>query len=463
MSRAPVLLVIDDERNILELIERIVRPLGFTTVLHDKAGEAMARLPTERPDIALVDLHMPGTGGLDVLRMIRRVRPECAVILMTGQASADTAIEAVKLGALDYLAKPLDIERLRQRLADAREEAGRRAAILESDTTAARRLELCGMVGRSAIMQELFGLMRRIAPHARSALITGETGVGKEAVAHAIHALGPRAQKPLATINCSVVIPSLFESELFGHMGGSFTGAESHKPGIFESADGGTLFLDEIGELPLAVQARLLRVLETGAVQRVGALHGRHVDVRILAATSRDLRAEANAGRFRSDLFQLLTVIQLHVPPLRERREDIPYLTAAFVKAFAARLGKTLGGVSAGAERRLMSADWHGNVRELRNVLERACTLADGEMLTERDVAGAMPSEPVQTRAATRAAATDTHTDLACVEREHIAKVLAEAHGNKVVAARRLGISRRTLYRRLEHHGLLSTLPGRTR
>jgi DNA-binding NtrC family response regulator len=446
----PVLLVIDDEPGMLALVERAVRSTGYRVVSHTSAREALAMMTGQRADIALVDLQMPELGGLDVLRAIRQAQPQCGVILMTAHASVDSAIEAVKLGALDYLTKPLDLERLRELLTGEREDGVRRAELLAAENATAHRLELCGMIGRSAVMQQLFGLTRRVAPHARTALVTGETGVGKEGIARAIHSQGPRRSKRFITVNCSAVVETLFESELFGHARGAFTGATENKPGMFEAADGGTLFLDEIGELPAAVQAKLLRVLETGEVQRVGSVQAKNVDVRIVAATNRDLRAEAEAGRFRSDLFYRLNIVELAVPALRERREDIPYLTAAFVKEFSARFGKEIEGVSSAAERVLMSATWPGNVRELRNVLERACMLADGPTLTERDVSAAMPAARVPTPAAGAA----PPEGLEAVEREHIVRVLGEVRGNKLAAARRLGISRRTLYRRLERHGL---------
>jgi DNA-binding NtrC family response regulator len=453
-SDAPVLLVVDDEPGMLAMIERVVEPSGFRTILHASAREALARLADEPADVALVDLRMPELGGLEVLRAIQQAQPECGVILMTGHATVESAIEAVKLGALDYLTKPLDVNRLRQLLAEAREEAARRRALLDADTAVARRLELCGMIGRSPVMQELFALVRRIAPHARTALVTGETGVGKEGVARAIHELGPRARKRFVTVNCSAVVESLFESELFGHVRGAFTGAADNKVGLFEAADGGTLFLDEVGELPAAVQAKLLRVLETGELQRVGALQARQIDVRIVAATNRDLRAAVDAGRFRGDLFYRLNVIELAVPPLRDRREDIPYLTAAFVREFAAKFGKPIDGIAPDAERRLLSGDWDGNVRELRNVIERACMMADGHTLTSRDLEPAMPPPRVPPPAP---AAADGLGD---VEREHITRVLRETRGNKRAAAQRLGISRRTLYRRLERHGLVDKPNG---
>jgi DNA-binding NtrC family response regulator len=451
MSRTePVLLVIDDEPGMLALVERVVRPTGFHTVLHTSAREALASLAALDVDLALVDLQMPELGGLDVLRAIRQARPNCGVILMTAHASVDTAIEAVKLGALDYLTKPLDFERLRQLLGDARDEADRRAALLAAEIETALRLEVCGMIGRGPVMRQLFGLVRRIAPHARAALITGETGAGKEGIARAVHELGPRARKRFVTVNCSAVVETLFESELFGHMRGAFTGATDNKAGLFEAADTGTLFLDEVGELPLTVQAKLLRVLETGEVHRVGALQPKKVDVRIVAATNRDLRAAAEAGTFRSDLYYRLNVVELHVPPLRARREDIPYLTAAFVREFAGKFGKRIDGLTPDAEQILMQAEWPGNVRELRNVLERACMMAEGGTLSARD----LHINPRSAESSTPFARTTD--ELGDVERDHIQRVLRETGGNKRAAAVRLGISRRTLYRRLERHGLAS-------
>jgi DNA-binding NtrC family response regulator len=369
----------------------------------------------------------------------------------------DSAIEAVKLGALDYLSKPLDVARLRQLLVDAREERERRAALLAAESETARRLELCGMIGRSPVMQELFGLVKRIAPHARVVLVTGETGSGKEGIAKAIHDLGPRKTRKFLIVNCSAVVETLFESELFGHVKGAFTGATDNKAGLFEAADGGTLFLDEVGELPPSVQAKLLRVLETGEVQRVGSLQPKKVDVRIVAATNRNLESEAADGRFRSDLFYRLNVIQIALPPLRDRSEDIPYLTAAFIREFGSKFRKEIDGISPSAERALSTQPWLGNVRELRNVLERACMLAEGSVLTERDLLAAMPQrDGVAPRLASRNRPARTLTDdLHDVEREHILRVLSEARGNKRAAADRLGVSRRTLYRKLERHRLL--------
>jgi DNA-binding NtrC family response regulator len=460
MTHKPRIVVIDDEPGVLGLMERIIAPTGYEVALFTSASEALSRLSTEPADVAIVDLRMPEINGLDVLRAVREAQPNCQVVLMTAHGCVDSAIEAVKLGALDYLTKPIDVARLRQLLALVTDEHARLAAVLSADGETARRLELCGMIGRSPVMQEFFALVRRVAPHARVALVTGETGTGKEGIARAIHDLGPRRSRRFVTINCSAVVETLFESELFGHVRGAFTGATDHKAGLFEAADGGTLFLDEVGELPASVQAKLLRVLETGEVQRVGSLQPKRVDVRIVAATNRDLLRESVPGRFRSDLFYRLNVIELRVPALRERPDDIPYLTAAFIREFADRFQKRIDGVRPAAERALMNRTWMGNVRELRNVLERACMLADADVLTERDLQAVLAPETLPTRPdaappVARPSEQILNDDLRVVEREHIVRVLAEARGNKRAAAERLGLSRRTLYRRLERYNLM--------
>ena len=453
--RVPGLLVVDDEPGMGTLIRRFADRSGFQTRAYTDAREALASLSTHSADVALVDLRMPHIGGLDVLRSIRDTHPHCQVILMTAHASVDSAIEAVKLGALDYISKPLDFDRLGRLLTAAQEEIARRAELLTAASETAQRTGLCGMIGRSAAMQELFGMVRRIAPHARAALITGETGSGKEGIAKAIHELGPRGSRKFVTVNCSAVVETLFESELFGHAKGAFTGATDHKVGLFESADGGSLFLDEIGELSAGVQAKLLRVLETGEVQRVGSLQTRKVDVRIVAATNRDLQVEADAGRFRADLYYRLNVVELKVPPLRERPDDIPYLTAAFVREFSAKFRKRIEGLTPHAERILVDREWLGNVRELRNVLERACMLAEGPVLSERDLGGAMPSRERPVPACAEGRTRSLAQDISEVERDHIVRVLREEGGNKISAATKLGVSRRTLYRRLERYGLI--------
>jgi two-component system response regulator HydG len=456
----PLLVVVDDEAGILEVVGRFARRAGYDVVACSGGRDAIAQIRRNRADLVLVDLRMPDVGGLEVLRAIRDTDPRCQIVLMTGHASVETAVEAIKLGASDYLSKPLDFGRLEQLLTSVREEIERRRHVLSLESDVARRLEFCGMIGRGPAMQELFGMIRRLAPHVRTALITGETGTGKELVARALHTMGPRQDKRFVTVNCSAVVETLFESELFGHARGAFTGATDHKPGLFELADGGTLFLDEIGELPLTVQAKLLRVLELGEVHRVGSLDPRRVNVRVVAATNRDLRADVAAGRFRSDLYYRLNVVEVRLPALRERPEDIPYLVAAFVRETSERLQKPLLGLTAGAERLLASGGWDGNVRELKNVIERACILADGDFITERELAVSMPA--LVMKPAPAAAAPQGDTDLLVnVEREHIQRALARANGNKKVAARMLGLSRRALYRRLERLDLAGTIMRR--
>jgi DNA-binding NtrC family response regulator len=382
---------------------------------------------------------------------------------MSGHATIDSAVEAVKLGAMDYLTKPFDLQRMRQLLAAVRDDADERRAVLALEGDLAHRLEFCGMIGRGPATQELFGLIRRLAPHARVALISGETGTGKELAARALHKLGPRSARRFVTVNCSAVVETLFESELFGHVRGAFTGATENKAGLFELADGGTLFLDEVGELPATVQAKLLRVIENGELQRVGSLEPRKVDVRLIAATNRDLREEVAAGRFRNDLYYRLNVAEITLPPLRNRREDIPYLTAAFIRTFGQRFGKSFAGLTPGAERMLSGAQWDGNVRQLRNVLERACMLADGETVTEADLAGLMTEQstvPSAPRLSLLFTGGRVPAPLQEIEREHIVRTLEQVRGNKAVAARLLGISRRAFYRQLERHGLHHRVPA---
>ncbi|MGE0444580.1 MAG: sigma-54-dependent transcriptional regulator [Vicinamibacterales bacterium] len=463
-SQRPRLLVVDDDRAILTLIGTIALAEGFDVATTVNGEDAMKQLRHRPAELVLLDLRMPGINGLDVLRAIRDISPRCRVVLMTGYATIDSAVEAVKLGAVDYLTKPFDLQRLRQLLSSVREDADQRRAVLTLEGDLAQRLEFCGMIGRGPAMQEVFGLIRRLAPHVRTALITGETGTGKELVARALHKLGPRSSKRFVTVNCSAVVETLFESELFGHVRGAFTGATDHKAGLFETADGGTIFLDEVGELPLTVQSKLLRVLEAGEVQRVGSLEPKKIDVRVIAATNRDLMAEVAAGRFRSDLYYRLNIVEVKLPPLRERREDIPYLTAAFVRSFSQRFAKPLVGLTPGAERMLADAAWDGNVRQLRNVIERACILAEGDFVNEPDLSGSMLDQRLPASAAPAGAAggrADAPAPLVEVEREHIIRTLQQVRGNKAVAARLLGISRRAFYRQLERHGLHQRVPAR--
>ena len=456
IATKPVLLVVDDEPGILSLIERFASKLGFDVTTAASGEKALQSLLEAKAAVALVDLRMPDVDGLEVLRRIRSTDPDCHVILMTGHASIETAIEAIKHGAMDYLMKPFDFDRLEQLLTGVRSDIDWRRALLVAESRMVKQLEFCGMVGRSTAMLDLFDRIRRFAPHVRTALVTGETGTGKELVARALHKSGPRANKKFVTINCSAVVESLFESELFGHVRGAFTGAVDAKQGLFEAADGGTLFLDEIGELPLTAQAKLLRAIETGEVQRVGGVDARHVNVRVVAATNRDLRAESASGRFREDLFYRLSVVELGITPLRERREDITYLSASFVRHFAGQFNKPILGPTPAAERLLLTATWPGNVRELRNTIERICILTDDRFFTEKETLACL--NPTSPRGSdVPAVPTNGGAEsqlLADAEREHIARILKETDGNKKAAAQLLGVSRRALYRKLDRLGL---------
>jgi len=460
----PLVLVVDDELSVLKVIGRVAATAGFEVVTCTSGAEALRLLLRRPADLAMVDLRMPDVNGLDLLRQIKINVPGCDVILMTGYAAVDSAVEAIKLGAREYLTKPFDFDRLRQVLGDIRDELARRAQVVALESQVAKQLEFCGMLGRSPGMQEIFSLIQRLAPHVKAALISGETGTGKELAARAFHQSGPRRARPFVTINCSAVVDTLFESELFGHVRGAFTGAVESKPGLFEAAQGGTLFLDEIGELPLSVQPKLLRALEYGEVQRVGSLQPKRVDVTVLAASNRDLRAEVAAGRFRGDLFYRLNVVEVALPPLRDRREDIPYLTATFMRECAQRMGKAVTGLTPQAERVLLAARWEGNVRELKNVIERACMLTDGTMISERELAGAFGPElsPAAQRgrhSSLPLRGANTAAPLEEIERDHILDVLRQVNGNRMTAAKVLGISRRALYRRLERHQLADEVP----
>ncbi len=437
----------DDDAQIRQLLGEVGDREGFEVLQAVDGAAALEMLQRRHMDLVLLDLHMPRVNGLAVLRGVRATKSSSQIALMSGNATVEDAVEAIKLGASEYFSKPLDLPRVRALMAAMRQQYFDRNSVLEADANLAERLEVCGMIGRSPAMREMFSVIHRLAPHARTVLITGETGSGKELVARALHELGPRRQKKLITVNCSAVVETLFESELFGHVRGAFTGATNDKAGVFEAANGGTVFLDEAGELPSGAQAKLLRTLENGELQRVGSVELRKVDVRVIAATNRRLDAEISAGRFRSDLYYRLNVVEIAVPPLRERSEDIPYLTAAFVKKFSKDFSKQITGLTEAAEERLVQWPWPGNVRELRNVIERACLLCEGHLLTEGDLARSLSERPAAT------APIDDEPAGPPPTADEVRAALEGTAGNKSLAARRLRISRRALYRLLDKYG----------
>jgi DNA-binding NtrC family response regulator len=451
----PTLLVVDQDDQVRVQVEAAAAPLGFRVVLMPSDRSLGAAVASVRPDASIVDLRDADGGA--ILREIHGIDPRCGVILTSANATVDAAISALKDGALDYLTKPFELDRLREALITVRKRVERRETFLRIDADVAKQFEFYGMVGRSPAMQELFDAIRRLAPHLRTVLVTGETGTGKELVAKALHQLGPRRERRLITLNCSAVVETLFESELFGHVRGAFTGATATKVGLFEHADRGTIFLDEIGELPLSLQPKLLRAVEYGEVQRVGSLETRRADVCVIAATNRDLLSEVADGRFRSDLYYRLGILELYLVPLRDRREDIPYLAAVFIREIAERLRRPIIGITAAAERVLQTAPWPGNIRQLRHVIERACLMTDGRMLTERELEFAISSGMGMSSAARAAAPAPRAPQrkpesarLSTAQRDQISRVLAEAGGNKTAAAHQLGISRRSLYRWIE-------------
>ena len=412
----PTLLVIDDEPAMAFIIEHFATAHGFSVHSRLTGDDGLAALAELKPDVALVDLRLPGIDGLEVLRKIRAADPDCQVILMTGAATVESAITAVKDGALDYLSKPLDFERLTRLLNDVKRGLEARAQLLDLDAAVAHQNEFNGMIGRAPAMQDLFDTIRRLAPHVRTVLVSGETGTGKELVARALHAAGPRAGQKILLVNCSAVAETLLERDLAQHAGG-------------------TIFLDEAGDLPVALQDRLLGVVDER-------------NFCVIAATNRNLVADAGKGRFSHALLRCLSSIEIVVPPLRQRREDIPCLTASFIREFSSRLQRPITGITTAAERQLQDAPWPGNVRQLRNVIDRACILADGRILTETDVVAALGSrtQPV----AEMPRESDGPKLLSDVQREQIQRVLTEVGGNKAAAARLLGVSRRALYRWIE-------------
>jgi len=434
---------IDDDQGSLDFITAALKQQPVEILAHTDADAGLKMVLDRRPQIVLLDLMMPTMNGLDVLDRIVETAPETEVILITGQYSAESAVEAIRRGASDYITKPINLNVLRERVAKLVAEAQRRQAALQLDSELLKTYQFEGMIGRSPLMLQVFARIRRVAPHYRTALVTGASGTGKELVAAALHRLSPIANNRLAVCNCSAVVETLFESELFGHVRGAFTGAAQDKVGLFEYANGGTVFLDEIGEISLEMQSKLLRVLENREIQRVGSPAVKKVDVRVIAATNRNLPELIAEKKFREDLYYRLSMVEIELPRLGERREDLPLLERFFIDQFAEQYGKPIKGISPRAQIVLARYPWPGNIRELRSMLGSACMMTEGEMVDVRDL-----PERVHVRAAeTKNEDSNELLTLAEVERRHVLRVLEHAGGNKVQAARILGINRATVYR----------------
>lgn len=441
------LVVIDDDVQHLRLVQAALQEEGLRILTYSDPQQGLEGIFAERPDIVIVDLVMPKLTGMEILERVSARHPEIDVILMTGQYSTDSAVEAIQKGAADYFEKPLSIVKLQNRLKTLIERIRCLARGLDLERQLLDSSQFEGIIGRGPMMLEMFAKIQRIAPHFRTALITGSTGTGKELVARALHRLSPASSGQFAVCNCSAVVETLFESELFGHVKGSFTGATHDRVGLFEYANNGVVFLDEIGDMPLTTQAKVLRVLQNQEIQRVGSPGVKRVNVRVVAATHRDLRAEVREGRFREDLLFRLAVVEIKTPRLAERMEDLPLLTRHFVQRFSKEYGKPIRGLTARAQAALARHSWPGNVRELENAIASACMMAQEDQVDVRDL-------PETVRAGVPRHNTDDGLlPLKEVERRHVLKVVAQLGGNKARAAEVLGIGRTTLYRILSGEG----------
>jgi DNA-binding NtrC family response regulator len=442
------ILIVDDEEAMRDACRQVLAPEGLALKEASSGVGVLEMIRHESFDLVILDLKMPGMDGMEILRRLQQESPDTATIVITGYPSVESAVEAMKLGAADFLPKPFtpDVLRLtvRRTLRGAR--MARENLLLRS------QLEECRggdyeMVGHSEAMNQLYDLVRRVAPTDSTVLITGESGTGKELVARAIRNHSPRQDKPFVTVDCGSLVGALFESELFGHVKGSFTGATCLKHGRLELANGGTIFFDEIANVSPDIQAKLLHVIQEREFTRVGATQVIPIDVRILAATNRNLLDEIQEGRFREDLFYRLCVVPIVLPPLRQRREDIPLLAENFLQKHNGRRHDKIRGFTQEAMEAMMKHDWPGNVRELENAVERAVVLAQSDMITPADLLYYGPFVKPESTG-------DGLVPLSSVEKEHIVKVLRHHAGNRTAAARTLGIDRKTLWRKMQAYGL---------
>ena len=444
------LLVVDDEQSIRRLCMTIGGSLGFECSEAESAEAAVTQLETAAPDLVLTDLKLPTQSGVDLLKQVRTILPRTEMAIMTGHGSIESAVDAMKLGAYDYIEKPFRVEKMRlllQRMAE-KVRLVNENAFLRERVSAEDNLD--GIIGSSAGLQDVLRMISRLKDSRTPVLISGESGTGKELVARAIHFRGILAQTPFVAVDCGALVPTLMESEMFGYEKGAFTGAMKTKAGLFQAANGGSIFLDEIGELPLEMQAKLLRVLQEKEVRPVGSNERISVDVRVMAATNRDLEAAYRNGTFRKDLYFRLNVVTVHIPPLRDRRSDIPMLVHHFLNRYAPTSHLQ---VTPAAMKSLLQYDWPGNVRELENCIARAVTLGDQKIMDVQDLPPAIRADqPSSSMPFTQDAASLSTTALAEMEKMTILRVFEQAHGDKALAGKMLGISRATLYRKLKRY-----------
>jgi DNA-binding NtrC family response regulator len=441
--------ILDDDPAQLEMMSELISNLGYEAIPTSDPERALQLVRSGKCRLVLADMHMPGINGYEFLDMALRGDPGVHIIVMTGDYTLDSALEAIRRGATDFLPKPVDCVRLKRTLDETAALYDQRRRVKALEEQLLKDLEFHGIVGKSPVMLEVFDFARKVARHYTNVLLVGPTGTGKELVAHAIHQLSPVSQQRLAVCNCSALVDTLLESQLFGHMRGAFTGATETRPGLFEYANGGTVFLDEIGETSLTMQAKLLRVIQNREIQRVGSPEVRQVNVRLIAATNRDLRTEVLAGRFREDLFYRLSSIQIRSPSLTERLEDIPLLVQFFLKKYNEAYGKNIAGLTRRAQTALLQHPWPGNVRELENVVSSACITATGDFIDLGDL-----PEQLQRRGGSSSAGDDWRPlSLDEVRKIHIQRVLDMCQGNRLRAAQILGIGRTSLYRYLKRDG----------
>ena len=437
-------LIIADEADNLRTIRSAIGDKDLQLLTESDVQSGLTVLREHRPEMVLLDLVKPGLRETDILSSILAIDPGAEVILITGDDSPDAAVKAIRSGAADCLTKPLNSTLLREKVASLISQRMRRREAFALENQLVNTFQFEGIVGRSPLVLDVFAAIRRVAPHFRTTLITGETGTGKELVAHALHCLSPVAKKTFAVCNCSALVDTLFETELFGYVRGAFTGANQDKIGLFEYADGGTVFLDEIGDMTLAGQAKLLRVLQNQEVQRVGSPRPRQIDIRVIAATNRDLASMVKNKQFREDLYYRLSMIEILLPPLTDRKEDLPLLCKHFIQKFSAQFHKPISGITRRAQVILGRYHWPGNVRELENVLGNACMLVDSPVIDVKDLPARIrvPSFPAQARAANLMSMEE-------IQQTHLLEVLGQVEGDKVRAAEVLGIARATVYNML--------------